>query len=106
MKRLVLIALFIGATAHAHAQDLESMTLATNLGTVLASEEFCDLSFKQDAIAAYIEKEVAADDMSFPSTLQMMVTGQGYQLQSMSGSAKTAHCAQIKRVAQSYGFTE
>lgn len=106
MKRLLLCALMLGATTPAHAQDFESMTLATNLGSVLASEDLCELTYNQDAISAFIEKEVDADDMSFPSTLQVMVQGQDFQNQSMSASAKTAHCAQIKRVARSYGFTE
>lgn len=43
--------------------------------------------------------------MQFPSTLQMMTEGSKIQLQEMGKSQLTAHCAQIKRLAKSYGFT-
>jgi hypothetical protein len=80
------------------------MQLATNLGTVLAAEEFCGMKYDGNAIAAFIEKNVAANDMSFPSTLKMMVDGSKFNLSGMSTSEKVAHCSQIKRIAQSYGF--
>lgn len=89
----------------AAAQDLKSMTLANELGSVLASEELCGLSFEQSAIAAFVEKRVRADDLSFASTLKMMTSGNEIQLRDMSASSKTAHCTQIRRVARSYGFT-
>lgn len=83
----------------------DSMTTAVSLGSVLASEEFCGLTYNQDAISTYIAKNVKDDDMQFPSTLQMMTEGQKFQLKEMSNSQVTAHCAQIKRLAKSYGFT-
>lgn len=91
-------------TQQARSQSLETMQLATNLGTVIAAEAYCGLSYDQAAVAAYIERKVKPDDMSFPSTLQMMIEGSKFQLQSMSPSAKTAHCAQIKRIAATFGF--
>ncbi|WP_244560180.1 signal recognition particle [Bosea sp. TND4EK4] len=91
------------ATAGA-AQDLKSMTLANELGSVLASEELCDLSYNQSAIAAFIEKRVKADDLGFATNLRMMTAGQEFQLKGISASSKTAHCAQIRRVAKAYGF--
>lgn len=106
MKRsLVFFASIIGAGA-ASAQGLQSMQIANDLGTVLASEEVCGLSYDQAAIEAFIAKKVSADDMSFASTLNMMVMGSEAQIGDMSASAKTAHCAQIRRVAKSYGFTK
>lgn len=80
------------------------MQLANHLGSVIAAESFCRLNYKQEAISAYIEKRVKPDDISFPSNLQMMIEGSKFQHQSMSESAKTAHCAQIKRIAAAYGF--
>jgi hypothetical protein len=94
--------LLIGAPCA--AQGMKTMTLANELGSVLASESVCGLSFDQGAISAFVEKRVAADDLSFASTLQMMIAGQEFQLKGMSVSAKTAHCTQIQRVAKSYGF--
>lgn len=91
-------------TAPVAAQSMSSMTLANNLGTVLASEEFCGLTYNQSAIKAFIEKSVKADDMSFPSTLSSMTMGAKYSLKDMSPSDKTARCAQVARIAKSYGF--
>ena len=88
------------------AQSLESMNVANQLGTVLASEEFCGLSYDQAAIEKFIEEKVAADDMGFASNLQVMTEGQRYSLKDMSASSRTAHCAQIRRVAKSYEFIE
>jgi hypothetical protein len=85
---------------------MDSMALAVNLGDVLASEAFCGLTYDQAAISAFIDKHVKADDMGFTSTLQMMTEGKEIDLQKMSPSAKTAHCAQIARVARAYGFTK
>ncbi|QEE22649.1 signal recognition particle [Youhaiella tibetensis] len=82
------------------------MKIATALGTVLASEKLCGLSYDQAAISAFIESNVPADDMDFPATLQMMIQGQGYNLKGMSESAKTAHCTQIARTAKSYKFIQ
>ncbi|RIA47316.1 signal recognition particle [Dichotomicrobium thermohalophilum] len=105
MKALFAIAFALPlSAATAAAQDLESMNLANQLGTVLASEEACGLSYDQDAIAAFIEENVAADDMGFASTLRGMTKWQRSGLKSMSASERTAHCTQIRRVAVSYGF--
>lgn len=95
-----------GIAGGARADDLRTISLATDLGTVLASETACGLEFRQDAIAAFIEKKVADDDMSFPSMLQMMTAGAEMDLEDMSPSALTAHCTQIRRVAKSYGFID
>ena len=106
MYRILIAAAFAAASTPVLAQGLESMKLATELGTVLASEEPCGLTFDQTAIAAFIEAKVPADDMSFPSRLSMMTKGSAYQIDEMSASSKTAHCTQIKRVAASYGFIQ
>jgi hypothetical protein len=89
------------------AQDRRTnIQLANELGTVLASEGACGLSFNQEAITAFIEEQVPEDDMGFPSILQTMITGTEFQLRDMSASARTAHCTQITRIARSYGFID
>lgn len=90
----------------AAAQDFKSIQLAHELGSILAAEESCGLSYDQAAIAAFIEKKVRADDMGFSGQLRVQTAGQEYQMKSMSASAKTAHCTQARRVAKSYGFTK
>lgn len=83
----------------------DSTQTAMNLGSVLAAETACGLTYDQAAIAAFIEKNVKADDLGFPSTLQLMTRGAEYNLEGMSPSEVTAHCTQIRRLAKSYGFT-
>lgn len=90
----------------ANAQSLSSMTVANELGTVLASEAACGLDFNQQAIANYIEQNVEATDMGFASMLDTMTLGHEYSIKEMSASAKTAHCTQIKRVAKAFGFID
>lgn len=90
--------------ATTHADSVSSMTVANNLGTIIASEKICGLEFDQSAIERFIEKNVSANDLEFASTLNMMVSGTSYQLRDMSASQMTAHCAQVKRAAKASGF--
>jgi len=103
-----IVAALVSASWPAAAQmsDLERLQVATDLGTVLGSEAACDLSYDHSAIAAFVEERVPADDMAFPSTLNMMAGGTEFEVQGMSQSLKTAHCTQIRRIAKSYGFIE
>jgi hypothetical protein len=91
------------ASTPASATD-QNLTL--KLGSVLGSEEFCGLDYDQAAIEGFIEKNVSANDMGFAEELNMMTEGTKAQNESMSQSSKTAHCAQIRRVAKSYGFVK
>jgi hypothetical protein len=75
------------------------------LGSVSGSEKFCGLSYDQEAIEAFNEKNVAANDMEFAPTLNSMVGGVRVENREMSPSEKTAHCTQIRRVAKSFWFT-
>jgi hypothetical protein len=90
-------------SASAYAEDSSDLALA--LGTVLGSEEFCGLHYDQAAIQSFITKRVSPDDMDFPPLLESMTNGTEVGNRSKSNSAKTAHCAQIARIAKSYGFT-
>jgi len=103
----VAAALLAGTLGSAHAwSDLERMQAVMQLSNVLASEELCELTYNQAKIEAYIEKTVPADDMEFAAELGMMTQGAQYNLGQMTPSTKTAHCAQIRRVAKSYGFSD
>lgn len=97
------VACAIATQAYA-LDDLDRMQLATSLGSVLGSEKGCGLTFSQPAIEKFIDDNVPADDMEFPSMLSMMTDGSEIQLREMSASSKTAHCRQISRIAKSYGF--
>jgi hypothetical protein len=101
-----IVAMAVFFVAPASGQSMKSMQLASDLGSVLAAEEACGLSYDQSAIGSFIEENVDADDMSFPSTLQMMTAGSKFELEDMSTSSLTAHCVQIRRVAKSFSFIE
>ena len=105
-KQLWLVFALLCAPKAALSQNLESMQLAQELGNLIASEKFCNLEYDQDAIRAFIKEHVREDDMSFAGTLQLMTAGAQFQLNQMSASAKTAHCAQTARVARSYKFVK
>jgi hypothetical protein len=107
MKKLLIGALcapLINFSGVAGASGMESLQLAMHLGDVLASEQPCGLSYDQAAISAFIANKVKADDMGFTSNLNIYTFGATSQIRDMSTSQKTAHCAQIKRVAKQYKF--
>lgn len=106
MRKLILGLPFLFVLTIAQAQNFDSMQKATELGTILAAEELCGLSFNQDAVADWIDENTDPSDMSFPGTLQMMVDGSTFQNSSMSGSALTAHCRSVERTARHFGFIE
>ena len=109
LSRVILLAAAAAAAAiyvrPVQAQSkFDSMQLAQSLGDMLASESLCGLHYIQPAIEAFISKRVRADDLEFNSMLTLMTAGADSQLQNLSASAKTAHCAQTSRVAKNYGF--
>lgn len=86
--------------------SLETMSLANNLGTVIAGEKVCGFTYNQQAIAAFISENVPADDLDFAPMLAMSVTGQEFSAGGLSESARTAQCAAIAQSARHYGFME
>ena len=103
MTRLILVATFLITTTTSAIAE-EAWQVAHRLGTVLASETACELSFDQAAIARYIEENVPAEDMSFPGQLDASTGGARYNIEQMSESSRTAHCTEVRRIAESYGF--
>ncbi|MCW8059312.1 signal recognition particle [Agrobacterium tumefaciens] len=101
---LTFVLLLVFATAALAAPKKGSSSVALELGTVLAAEEFCGLSYDTDKVTSFIEENVAADDMRFASTLQLMTAGKQSEHKDMTATAKAAHCAQIRRVAKANGF--
>lgn len=89
-----------------HAQNFQSMQGATELGTILAAEDLCGLTFDQGAVSTWIDENTNPSDMSFPGTLQMMVDGSTFQNSGMPVSALTAHCRSVERTARHFGFIE
>jgi len=96
----------MGFPFSASAQSVDSMDAAINLGSVLAAEIRCGLSYNQAAISQWIDDNTNPNDMGFASNLAMMTDGAAFQIQSMTQSSITAHCRSIERTARYYGFIE
>lgn len=103
MVRTTALALACLAAQPAAAQ-MEEMMLATNIGSVIGSEKACGLTFDQAAIAAYVAANTPKGNLGFANTLTMMTQGTEFNLQSLSPSALTAHCAAITASATEMGF--
>lgn len=88
----------------AAALDLETLQLANALGSLLASEEPCGLSYDQSAIQAFISERVDPAQMDFAPQLSAQTSGMSYSIDEMAGSALTAHCAATKNSAKAFGF--
>lgn len=102
--RHLLVTVALVAAGPALAQGLDVMQMAQGLGTVLASEEACGLSYDQPAIGDWIARHVPPEDMQFPASLDLMTKGMARSLSSMTPSQKTAHCAAVTQTARRYGF--
>lgn len=105
--KIMFTATILAATSvGASAQSMDSMSAASNLGSILAAESFCGLRYDQTAITNWIDQNTRPDDMSFASMLSMMTDGATYELQSMGQSQRTAHCHSVERTARHYGFID
>jgi len=82
------------------------MQTASNLGTIFASDKVCSPTLKQPAIQAFIAEKVDPADMGFANMLTSMIMGMEFQMQSMTPSAKTAHCAAITQSARHFGLID
>jgi hypothetical protein len=80
------------------------MQLASELGTLLASETPCGFAYDQAAIQTYIDKNVPTSEMGFAPMLDMMVMGAEQNFSDMTESTKVAHCRAIEGTARHYGF--
>jgi hypothetical protein len=105
-KTATLLTLCLAAVSQTFSASADSTSTASALGNLLASESFCDMTYNQSAIAAYIEREVAADDMRFNGMLSLMTSGHEIGLQELSPAGRIAHCTQARRVARSHNFIE
>lgn len=101
---LLIMASVLGTMAQ--SQSMDTIKLATDLGTLLGSERVCNLTYSEIAITMWIDVKVPPEDMSFASTLSMMTESTAYGLQDISESARIAHCRSIERTAKHYGFIE
>jgi hypothetical protein len=75
------------------------------LGMVLGSETACGLTYDQDAIEAFINKQpIGENDPQFVSDLAIMSRAASRDIEEMSKGVLAAHCTQTRRVAKQNGF--
>lgn len=91
-------------TGPVFADALENLSKGMALGTLIASEDYCGMAFDQSAIERWIGENVPATAMDFPQLMEMGRTGEEYERQDRTDSAKTAHCAAMRQTARHYGF--
>lgn len=100
----ILLALAVVAPQIALAQSGDSMLLARDLGSLLASEDYCALKYDREAIEGFIDQNTDPADMGFASTLQLMTEGAKFKFKGQSETAKVAHCHATERSAKHFGF--
>lgn len=103
MKRFAL-ALFCAGSPAAALDDAAARELAITLGSLLAAEEFCGLSYNQDVISTFITTNVPPDRMDFAGMLHSHTSLGEFMLSDMTASAKTAHCTSITQTAKYLNF--
>lgn len=84
--------------------DLKTFALAQKIAPVIASEKGCGLALDQSAIEAWIEQNVPSGAMEFTNELNMLIRSNSREVDAMGASQKTAHCAQVRRVAKTFGL--
>lgn len=86
------------------ADDLDVLSKGMALGKLIASEEYCGMTFDQSAIEQWIGENVPATAMDFPQLMEMGGASEEYERQDRTDSAKTAHCAAMRQTARHYRF--
>ncbi len=101
---VILVALTVGSASH--AEQRSATQVADELGGLLASEGFCDLSFEPGAIRRYVDDNLEPGEANFPSYLGTVIRIGERNNANLSPSAKVAHCHAVSRIARHYGFIE
>lgn len=112
MKRMIATAVLslmpFSATAQTAAQQsdmfVQNMLSSHGLATILAGEQACGLTYQPDALAAFVDETVGAENTGFLSTLSLSLDGEKFRMEEMTGSERIVYCRQIERNAQAFGF--
>lgn len=105
IRAYLMLAAVLAATS-ASAQDFKSMQMGQNMGRLIGSESYCGLTFDQAAIESWIEENADPGDLNFGSYIELGITGEEFEQDDRSDSAKTAHCATVRRTAAHLGLVE
>ena len=100
MGRIMILATALALASPAMADN----DFAFDLGNVLGSEAACGLAYDAGAIERLVAKRTEPSDMDFLSSMNLAADVMTRDVEKMSASRRAAHCAQVRRVAESFGF--
>ena len=103
-RSLIVVAVTLALACPGAAIAADTTKLVRQLGNLIGSEKTCDLRFDMDAVRAFIEKNVRADDLDFSYRLDSEVWLVESSAKRMEGARLAAHCFQIKRNAEALGL--
>jgi hypothetical protein len=101
MWRVTIIAALMAGPALASTPSREA---AYSLADMIASEKACGMSFDQEAVKAWAEKAIAAEEPSMSVAMGFYLDGMRGRVERMQGSEKTVHCQRIERLARQRQF--
>ncbi|MFB2530686.1 hypothetical protein ACEYYA_00795 [Paracoccus sp. p3-h83] len=106
MTRALILLTLIAAPAWADdpMAGLKAMQAASGIGTLMASEKYCGLTYDQAAITAYVTAQTPAGDLNFAQQIDVGRMGEEFAQKDRPDSGKTAHCAAIAKAAADHGF--
>lgn len=106
MKGVLIGAAALVAAWAVEARADNSSMIAFDLGDVIGSEKACGLSFDQEAIARFVETKVPSSDLRFTDRMGKSARIMESRIDKFGSSQKTAHCVQVRRIAETYGFVK
>lgn len=92
------------ATAQNLDQQMKTTKLAIGLANILASEEYCGLSFNADAVSNWVDENVDPAQMDFTPQVDLYMMGVSQTLAAKTATQKVAHCRVIERTGRHYQF--
>jgi hypothetical protein len=99
MKSLLIAGLLIAVPGLAIAKSP-----ASELASLLGSDEACGLTFDQAAVQKYIDDYVDPSDIGYSERLGTFIGMTRRDFRDVSKDEKTIRCYLIRRTAKHYGF--
>ena len=102
LATLVLLSMH-GSFAFAQ-NSLEFQRFTKDLATVLAGENFCNISYDQSKVIEFINKSAPPTELQFTRNLSTQISLAEGSQKGMSETIKLAHWNQIMNAAREIGF--
>lgn len=96
--------LALAAAMFATAAFADTTSFSSNLGLIVGSAELCDYRLSDDAVSAYVAKNVPASDLDFAANFQMLAGYHRREAEKLQGLELRVHCEAAKRSAAHLGL--